>query len=809
VNVNGAKEFDELIGEAAKDPSKIVVIDFYTRWCKSCKQLYPTLCKMAKSRPDIVFVKVSGDGNRALLKRQGVSGFPHFQIYRNHNLLTEFHILPKQKDLLVENVAFIAKHPDEDHFKLEKGRVTVAPASIIQPDVKPPSSNPAFDLNSLLYSEEDSDIKPVSPQETFDLDSLLYSTEDAGGGPLQSSADRKEANMEFAAPQWTPAAAAKINFLSKYGDLYGYDGYLDEIYDMEVGERMHADNTQHHYLDYTGASIYTNSQIKAVFKDLERHLYGNPHSANPSSSLTGEEVDMARDMVLDFFNAPPGNYHVIFTKGATAALKLVGETFPWEKEHSEFLYLRENHNSVLGIREYAHLHDTKFHNVTEDKVDAWLRTTEEVTFDNIEFSENVNFGAAPLESSTVDWASGDECDSSSLDSNSLDWGAVKEPSAESAETSDDEWWNDDDEEAMQASLVDDNHYSLFAFPAEDNFSGVKYDLSWVEKFQQRSKGFLSNKSTRWKVLVDAAAYAPTQPLDLSKTPADFVTLSFYKIFGYPTGLGALIMRTENNDILKKVFWGGGSVKLASSDTDFHILECEPSSKLEDGTIAFLDIVTLKHGFNAMKRVGGITRIQAHVRALTEYAYDSLSALKHFNGKPLLNIFGNHHLPNRHDIQGGILNFNVMDSKGDPIGYTRVQKESAAAGFHIRTGSSCNPGACYNNLHIRPKEVEQMAGFKESCGDDTEWMFVQRGGVADHPLNPDGEHAVMVSSEDEIEDVMEIIKKSKVALGHEGEVALHWEKVPLGTVRMSLGWMSTFEDVYEFVQWMKVSYVETE
>lgn len=43
---------------------------------------------------------------------------------------------------------------------------------------------------------------------------------------------------------------------------------------------------------------------------------------------------------------------MIFTRSATDALKLVGETYRWGNA-SEFAYLRENHNSVLGIREYA------------------------------------------------------------------------------------------------------------------------------------------------------------------------------------------------------------------------------------------------------------------------------------------------------------------------------------------------------------------------------------------------------------------------------------------------------------------------
>lgn len=64
-------------------------------------------------------------------------------------------------------------------------------------------------------------------------------------------------------------------------------------------------------------------------QDLNRALYGNPHSANPSSSLTADQVEAAREMVLKYFHADPAEYQVVFTRSATGALKLVGETFPW------------------------------------------------------------------------------------------------------------------------------------------------------------------------------------------------------------------------------------------------------------------------------------------------------------------------------------------------------------------------------------------------------------------------------------------------------------------------------------------------
>lgn len=59
------------------------------------------------------------------------------------------------------------------------------------------------------------------------------------------------------------------------------------------------------------------------------------------------------------------------------------------------------------------------------------------------------------------------------------------------------------------------------------------------------------------------------------------------------GLGALIVRVDAAEILRKLFWGGGAVSLATSSADFHVLKCRPADKLEDGTVNFLDIIALK------------------------------------------------------------------------------------------------------------------------------------------------------------------------------------------------------------------------
>ena len=53
--------------------------------------------------------------------------------------------------------------------------------------------------------------------------------------------------------------------------------------------------------------------------------------------------------------------------------------------------------------------------------------------------------------------------------------------------------------------------------------------------------------------MDTAAYAPHSPLALSTDlPADFAVISFYKLFGWPTGIGALIVRKSVLPLLSKV-----------------------------------------------------------------------------------------------------------------------------------------------------------------------------------------------------------------------------------------------------------------
>ena len=106
------------------------------------------------------------------------------------------------------------------------------------------------------------------------------------------------------------------------------------------------------YLDYTGGSLYAESQLEDHMRLLRGVVYGNPHSVNPTSSAATALVEQARRSVLRYFNAPEHEYACIFTPNATGALRLVGEAYPFGSG-DRFLATFDNHNSVNGIRQFA------------------------------------------------------------------------------------------------------------------------------------------------------------------------------------------------------------------------------------------------------------------------------------------------------------------------------------------------------------------------------------------------------------------------------------------------------------------------
>lgn len=69
-------------------------------------------------------------------------------------------------------------------------------------------------------------------------------------------------------------------------------------------------------------------------------------------------------------------------------------------------------------------------------------------------------------------------------------------------------------------------------------------------------------------------------------------------------------------------------------------------------------------------VGGMEKVKQHTFALAHYTYTVLSALKYANGAPVVRIYSDTDFSNP-DVQGPIINFNVLDENGAVIGFSQV------------------------------------------------------------------------------------------------------------------------------------------
>jgi molybdenum cofactor sulfurtransferase len=217
--------------------------------------------------------------------------------------------------------------------------------------------------------------------------------------------------------------------------------------------------------------------------------------------------------------------------------------------------------------------------------------------------------------------------------------------------------------------------NLFAFPAQSNFTGVKHPLDLVARARDRG----------WDVVLDAAAYVSTNRLDLREVQADFVCVSFYKMFGYPTGVGCLLIRNASLDTLHRPWFAGGTVNFASVGGRRHILS-PGEAGFEDGTLNYFSIAAVEIGLRHLA-AAGIDTVQTRVDCLTSWLLERLVAMRHSNGRPMVRIYG----PLTTTMRGGIVTMNFYDPEGHLLDYRRVEELAGQEGISLRTGCFCNPG----------------------------------------------------------------------------------------------------------------------
>jgi selenocysteine lyase/cysteine desulfurase len=503
--------------------------------------------------------------------------------------------------------------------------------------------------------------------------------------PAPPATARRASSSELVLPSAVPRQPfdrAHRHFLAGCPD-YVLTAPLDALRTAEYGR---LDAGGHAYLDYTGGSLYSKKQVTAQQQQLAAGVFGNPHSANPTSARATAGVDAARRAVLDFFRADAAVYDVVFTANASAALKLVAEGYPFgpsaegAANESRYLLFADNHNSVNGIREFA------------QRAGAAV--------DVVPLAVELRVDAAALAEKLAAGGGGSR---------------------------------------------------LFAYPAQSNFSGVKHSLGHIAQAQ----------ALGWDVVLDAAAFAPTNELDLSAATGvqpDFACVSFYKLFGFPTGVGALIAKRAALQKLRRPWFAGGTVEYVSVsdivDRPVHRLHGGHAA-FEDGTVNYLLLPAVKTGLAHIASVG-LTMIRWRVMHLTYWTLTRLAKLRHHNGAPLVVVLG----PTSMAERGGTIAMRFVDPDGAVIDVGAVERRASAALISVRSGCFCNPGAAEAALDFEARLSPELRARMDGAA--------CRGGEA--PSCDPSIHEVLMH-----------------AMGS-------------GALRISFGIASNFADAYRFV-WM--------
>jgi molybdenum cofactor sulfurtransferase len=235
-----------------------------------------------------------------------------------------------------------------------------------------------------------------------------------------------------------------------------------------------------------------------------------------------------------------------------------------------------------------------------------------------------------------------------------------------------------DEKLLARYLTDTigDHHNLLAYPAQSNFSGVQHPLEWIEQAHDHG----------WDVLLDAAAYVPTNRLDLGRWRPDFVAISFYKMFGWPTGIGCLIARRDALVKLERPWFSGGTIVAAFVQRQYY-QSAPGAAHFEDGTVNYLNLPAVNIGLDLLDHVA-LETIHARVSTLARRLIDALAALRHTDGTPAATIYG----PRSQHQRGATIAFNFLHPDGRVVDERYVDLVARQHNISLRTGCFCNPGA---------------------------------------------------------------------------------------------------------------------
>ncbi|KZP18379.1 PLP-dependent transferase [Athelia psychrophila] len=256
---------------------------------------------------------------------------------------------------------------------------------------------------------------------------------------------------------------------------------------------------------------------------------------------------------------------------------------------------------------------------------------------------------------------------------------------------------------------------LFALTGQSNISNSKNPLS-MAKFAS---------SLGYHVLLDAAALAPTSTISLSEYPeVDAMAISFYKMFGFPTGVGALVVKKSFLAMLRRPWFAGGNVDVVQVPGTLVTRSSEIHEQFEDGTINYLTLSSITSGLHFLSAY--MPFLPLRLSSLMIFLTSSLSRMRYEGSdSPVVRILSR--IPSRRlrsvgeqSDTGSVMSFIFLSPDGTMMPNSFIEHAATAQKISLRTGCMCNPGGAAALLgvqddmqHLYPgvtlRDFEQIVG----------------------------------------------------------------------------------------------------
>ncbi|TFK65561.1 PLP-dependent transferase [Pluteus cervinus] len=235
--------------------------------------------------------------------------------------------------------------------------------------------------------------------------------------------------------------------------------------------------------------------------------------------------------------------------------------------------------------------------------------------------------------------------------------------------------------------------SLFALTAQSNITNTKNPLSIIDYAT----------SLGYHTLLDAAALAPTSTFSLTDCPVDAMAISFYKMFGFPTGVGALVVRKDFLAQLQRPWFAGGTVSVVQVPGTIFTRAQEIHERFEDGTINYLTLPAITDGLRFLSAY--LPFLPLRLSSLLHYLIVSLSALRHdTTGGPVVRILSRVPARKLKSIgdkadTGSLVSLVFLEPTGEMMPNSFIEWAATKQQISLRTGCMCNPGGAASLLNI--------------------------------------------------------------------------------------------------------------